>query len=91
MLIDALDSNERLEHWGMNGGKTVLEEAALTWPKTRWGTSAIRKQAMNAQSGRSFCQDFGHALLKVSLRLPTGILVHIVTASVGALTGNADF
>lgn len=40
MLVDAVDDEERLEHWVMNGGKTVLDELGLSWPKTPWARIA---------------------------------------------------
>jgi serine/threonine protein phosphatase 1 len=36
MLLDALEAEDALEHWRMNGGKNVLSEAGLSWPEIGW-------------------------------------------------------
>jgi serine/threonine protein phosphatase 1 len=36
MLVDALNAEDTLEHWLLNGGKTVLAEVELSWPEASW-------------------------------------------------------
>lgn len=36
MLLAALESEEKLDKWLLNGGKTVLAEVGLSWPETTW-------------------------------------------------------
>ncbi|WP_322891441.1 MULTISPECIES: metallophosphoesterase [unclassified Yoonia] len=46
MLLDALEADDALEHWLMNGGKNVLAEADLCWRENSWSeiTSHLQKQ-----------------------------------------------
>lgn len=36
MLLDALEAEDKLDHWLRNGGKGVLSEARLSWPENGW-------------------------------------------------------
>lgn len=44
MLLDALEAEGALEHWLMNGGKSVLAEGNLSWPEKNWSAIASQLQ-----------------------------------------------
>ncbi|WP_050526523.1 metallophosphoesterase [Pseudorhodobacter aquimaris] len=77
MLLDALEAEDALEHWLMNGGKNVLNEAGLSWPENSWSAiSYLLQQKIPSAYLEQIANGPSHLILGDLIFVHAGIHPH---------------